>query len=386
VDSRERVLASLNHKEPDRVPIDFAGTGVSTICYQAYDNLRDYLDMPPKPFDPNDLGGATWAGVVKPHEDMYQRLRSDVEMVGMRDPQSWNLKIEFGEKYDTYIDEWGTRLYRPKGGHYFDYTDFPIKEGTVESFRKWKNFPDPRDPGRWKGFREECLQVRERGRALTSFSVFGGGIFEQPARIMPMEEFLIGIGGDPKFSDLVLGTMYDIYYDATQKMLEEVGDILDVWVYWDDLSGQNGPLVSPSWYEKHLMPLHRKLFDKVQSMTDAKIFFHTCGSVKTWIPYLIDVGVDILNPVQVSAEDMDPFELKKEFGKDIVFWGGACNPQDTLAFGTPEQVADEVSRNIDALAPGGGFILANVHNIQNLVPPENIVAMFDTAYEYGSSL
>jgi uroporphyrinogen decarboxylase len=201
-----------------------------------------------------------------------------------------------------------------------------------------------------------------------------------------MEEFLIGIGGDPKFSDLVLGTMYDIYYDATQKMLEEVGDILDVWVYWDDLSGQNGPLVSPSWYEKHLMPLHRKLFDKVQSMTDAKIFFHTCGSVKTWIPYLIDVGVDILNPVQVSAEDMDPFELKKEFGKDIVFWGGACNPQDTLAFGTPEQVADEVSRNIDALAPGGGFILANVHNIQNLVPPENIVAMFDTAYEYGSSL
>jgi uroporphyrinogen decarboxylase len=386
VDSRERVLASLNHKEPDRVPIDFAGTGVSTICYQAYDNLRDYLDMPPKPFDPNDLGGATWAGVVKPHEDMYQRLRSDVEMVGMRDPQSWNLKIEFGEKYDTYIDEWGTRLYRPKGGHYFDYTDFPIKEGTVESFRKWKNFPDPRDPGRWKGFREECLQVRERGRALTSFSVFGGGIFEQPARIMPMEEFLIGIGGDPKFSDLVLGTMYDIYYDATQKMLEEVGDILDVWVYWDDLSGQNGPLVSPRWYEKHLMPLHRKLFDKVQSMTDAKIFFHTCGSVKTWIPYLIDVGVDILNPVQISAEDMDPFELKKEFGKDIVFWGGACNPQDTLAFGTPEQVADEVSRNIDALAPGGGFILANVHNIQNLVPPENIVAMFDTAYEYGSSL
>lgn len=386
MDSRERVLASLNHKEPDRVPIDFAGTGVSTICYQAYDNLRDYLDMPPKPFDPNDLGGATWAGVVKPHEDMYQRLRSDVEMVGMRDPQSWNLKIEFGEKYDTYIDEWGTRLYRPKGGHYFDYTDFPIKEGTVESFRKWKNFPDPRDPGRWKGFREECLQVRERGRALTSFSVFGGGIFEQPARIMPMEEFLIGIGGDPKFSDLVLGTMYDIYYDATQKMLEEVGDILDVWVYWDDLSGQNGPLVSPRWYEKHLMPLHRKLFDKVQSMTDAKIFFHTCGSVKTWIPYLIDVGVDILNPVQISAEDMDPFELKKEFGKDIVFWGGACNPQDTLAFGTPEQVADEVSRNIDALAPGGGFILANVHNIQNLVPPENIVAMFDTAYEYGSSL
>lgn len=385
MNSRERFLLALNHKEPDRVPIDFAGTGVSTICYQAYDDLREYLGLEARPFDPDDLGGATWAGVVKPHQDVYQRLRTDVELVGMRDPGAWTLKIDRGEDYDFYVDEWGTRLFRPKGGHYFDYTDFPVKEGTVEAFKAWKHYPDPRDPGRWEGFREECLEVIERGRAVTSFSVFGGGIFEQPARIMPMEEFFIGIGGDPKFSDLVLGKMFDIYYDATVKMLEEVGDILDVWVYWDDLSGQSGPLVSPAWYEKHLMPLHKKLFDKVKSMTDAKIFFHTCGSVKKWIPYLIDVGVDILNPVQLSADNMDPLELKKEFGKDIVFWGAACNPQSTLPFGTPEEVAAEVRQTIDALAPGGGFVLANVHNIQNLVPPENIVAMFDTAYEYGRS-
>jgi uroporphyrinogen decarboxylase len=194
----------------------------------------------------------------------------------------------------------------------------------------------------------------------------------------------MGIASDPQFSDMVLGKMFDIYYDATVRMLEEVGDILDVWVYWDDLSGQDRPLVSSRWYEKHLRPLHRKLFDRVKSMTDAKIFFHTCGAVRSWIPYLIDVGVDILNPVQVSAADMDPYELKRDFGKDIVFWGGACNPQKTLAFGTPEQVAEEVKRNIEALAPGGGFVLANVHNIQNLVPPENIVAMFDTAYESGA--
>jgi uroporphyrinogen decarboxylase len=380
---RERVLAALNHQEPDRVPIDFAGTGVTTICYQAYDDLRVYLGLDPRPFDPDDLGGGTWAGVVTPHHDVYNRLHSDVMMAGMGDPDTWALKIERGDEYDTYVDDWGTRVYRPKGGHYFDYREFPIKEGTLAAYQQWTKWPDPRDPGRWRGFRDRCQQARDTGRAVTAFSVFGGGIFEQPARVMPMEEFLTGIALDPKFADAVLGKMFDIYHDATIKMLEEVGDILDVWVYWDDLSGQNGPLVSPSWYERHLMPLHRRLFDTVKSMSRARIFFHCCGAARPWIPYLIDVGVDILNPVQISAAGMEPEGLKRDFGKDITFWGGACNPQGALAFGTPQQVADEVKRNIDAFAPGGGFIFANVHNIQNQVPPENIAAMFDTCYEYG---
>lgn len=383
MDSRERVLKSLNHQEPDRVAIDFAGTGVSTICYQAYNELAKYLGFDFKPYQPEDLGAGAWAGVVTPHIEVYDRLHSDVMMVGMGQPDTWELEIQYGNEYDTYVDEWGTTVVRPKGGHYFDYRIFPIKEGTIEAFKTWKKWPDPNNAGRWQDYRDRCLEARATGRVITSFSVFGGGIFEQPARIMPMEEFLMGIASDPKFSDMVLGKMFDIYYDATVRMLEEVGDILDVWVYWDDLSGQERPLVSASWVDKHLRSLHLKLFNKVKSMTDAKIFFHTCGAVRPWIPYLIDIGVDILNPVQVSAAGMDPYELKHDFGNDIVFWGGACNPQKTLAFGTPEQVVDEVKRHIDALAPGGGFVLANVHNIQNLVPPENIVAMFDTAYEYG---
>lgn len=383
MDSRQRVLLALNHKEPDRVPIDFGGTGVSTICYQAYDDLREYLGLPPRPYDPDNLGGATWAGVVVPHEDIYQRLHSDVQMVSMDDPDNWELNVEYGDEFDVYVDEWGTGVYRPKGGHYFDYRDFPIKEGTLEALNAWNKWPNPIDEGRWRNMRQRCIEVREKGRATTAFSVFGGGIFEQPSRIMPMEEFLMGIVSDPKFADAILGKMFDIYYDATVCMLEEIGDILDVWVYWDDLSTQRGAMISTAWYERHLMPLHRKLFDKVKSMSNAKIFFHCCGSARVWIPYLIDVGVDILNPVQISAQGMDPVSLKRDFGKDIVFWGGACNPQGVLAFGTPDEVVEEVRRNIDALAPGGGFIFANVHNIQNLVPPENIVAMFDTCYEYG---
>lgn len=383
MNSRQRVLQALNHIEPDRIPIDFAGTGVSTICYQAYDDLRDYLGLEPKSFDPDNLGGATWAGVIAPHQDVYDRLHSDVQMVGMGDPDSWKLHIKYGETFDSYIDEWGTGVHRPKGGHYFDYRDFPIKEGTLSALNAWKNWPDSLDPGRWRGFRQRCLETRETGRAITAFSVFGGGIFEQPARVMPMEEYLMGIISDPKFADSILGVMYDIYSAATVKMLQEVGDVLDVWVYWDDLSGQRGPMVSPEWYKRHLMPLHRKLFDIVKAMSSAKIFFHCCGSARPWIPYLIDVGVDILNPVQISAIGMNPTELKRDFGEDIVFWGGACNPQGSLAFGSPDQVAEEVKRNIDAFAPGGGFIFANVHNIQNLVPPENIAVMFDTCFEYG---
>jgi uroporphyrinogen decarboxylase len=383
MNARDRVLCALKHQEPDRVPIDFAGTGVSSICYRAYDDLRGCLRLPPNGFNPDDLGQGTWAGVVTPHRDVYDRLHSDVMMVGMGAPDAWKLEIHYGDEYDTYVDEWGTTVMRPKGGHYFDYRIFPIQTGTVEAVKAWKNWPDPSDAGRWRGFRQRCLEARATGRAISAFSVFGGGIFEQPARVMPMIEFFTGIGSDDKFSDLILGKMFDIYYEATVRMLEEVGDILDVWVYWDDLSGQNKPLISPRWYEKHLMSLHRRLFDKVKSMTSAKIFFHCCGAARPWIPYMIDVGVDILNPVQTSAAGMDPVGLKRDFGRQISFWGGACNPQGALAFGTPQQVADEVRRNIDALAPGGGFVLANVHNIQNQVPPENIVAMFDTCYGYG---
>ena len=383
MNSRERGMLALNHKEADRVPIDFGGTWVSSICFQAYDSLRSKLGIEPHSYNYDALGGGAWGGAVIPHSDVYNLMNSDVMMVTIGDPDTWQLKIEYKEDYDTYVDEWGARLFHPKGGNYFDYREFPIKEGTMEALNAWKNWPNPRDPGRWRGLRQRCLEAKETSRVIAASSIFGGGIFEQPARIMPMEEFLMGIAENNKFVDAILDKIFNIYYEATVCMLEEIGDILDVWVYWDDLSGQGGPLVSQDWYKLHLMPLHRKLFDKVKSMTNAKIFFHCCGAARPWIPYMIEVGVDILNPVQISAEGMDPFKLKKDFGKDIVFWGGACNPQGSLAFGTPEEVVKEVRRNIEAFAPGGGFIFANVHNIQNMVPPENIIAMFNTCYKYG---
>jgi uroporphyrinogen decarboxylase len=170
------------------------------------------------------------------------------------------------------------------------------------------------------------------------------------------------------------------YWD---KALAEVGDYADAVGEADDFAGQYRMLISPGMYRRIVKPLHKRLFDFIHARTKAKIFFHSCGAIRPVIGDLIEVGVDILNPVQVSATGMDSAELKKEFGKDIVFWGGGVDTQRVLGDGTPQQVRDDVRRRIEDLAPGGGFVFATVHNIQGNVPPENIMAMWETLQEYG---
>ena len=168
-----------------------------------------------------------------------------------------------------------------------------------------------------------------------------------------------------------------------EKALTEVGDVIDVAQIADDFAGQDGLLISPRSYRRLFKPRHKELFDFIHARTDAKIFFHSCGAIRAVIPDLIEVGVDILNPVQVSAADMDSTELKREFGRDIVFWGGGVDTQRVLRSGTPAEVRDEVRRRIDDLAPGGGFVFNTVHNIQGDVPAENIVAMWEALQEFG---
>jgi uroporphyrinogen decarboxylase len=169
-----------------------------------------------------------------------------------------------------------------------------------------------------------------------------------------------------------------------EKALELGGEYLDVIQEADDLAGQNKLLISPRTYRAVCKPRHKELFDFIHAHTDAKIFFHSCGAVRPIIPDLIEVGIDILNPVQVSSPGMDTVELKREFGQDITFWGGGVDTQHVLGDGTPQQVRDEVKRRIDDLAPGGGFIFATVHNIQPNVPPENLVALWETLQEHRS--
>jgi uroporphyrinogen decarboxylase len=175
----------------------------------------------------------------------------------------------------------------------------------------------------------------------------------------------------------------DIYIESVDRYLEQVGDYIDVFTYWDDVSTQDGWMISPQTYAALVKPRQKRLFEAIRRRTNAKLLYHCCGAAAELYPHLIEIGVDIVNPVQVSARGMDTRQLKERFGRDLVFWGGGVDTQRVLPFGTPQEVRDEVRRRIDDLAPGGGFVFAAVHNIQAFVAPENIVAAFETVLECG---
>jgi uroporphyrinogen decarboxylase len=380
--SRERVMQSLNHKEPDRVPIDLGATIVSSIVKKAYIELKQHLGMP--------VGEIKMLDHVQqlPYVDdkLMERFGVDFRMVQL--PAATTVGVDIFEEGDYYafIDRWGSKLHMPKkGGLYFDWVDFPIKESTMAALDNyhWPE-PDPAGVNKQLGVQAKAL-YETTDYALVGSAVIGGGIFEQPARVMGLQNFLMALITEPAFADRLMETITDIYIESCNNYLEQVGSYIQVFTFWDDLAGQNGWLINPEVYRKRIKPKQKRLVEAVKKKTGAKLFYHSCGATRTLIPDLIEIGFDILNPVQVSAKGMNTRELKTEFGRDIVFWGGGVDTQQVLPFGKPQEVVDEVKRRIDDLAPGGGFVFAAVHNIQAFVPPENIVAAFDTALQYGRS-
>ena len=377
---RERVMLALNHKEPDRIPIDLGGSICSSIHRDAYIELKKYLGM--------DLEEIRMADYVQqlPYLDgaLLERFGVDFRMVQLPAATAPDLHIFEEGDYYAFVDRWGSKLYMPKdGGLYFDWVDFPIKKATMEALDNY-TWPQPDPPEYNAQLREQAEYLYQNTNyALVGSAVIGGGIFEQPARTMGLEDFFIALLTEPKFADRLMGQITEIYIESCNDYLEQVGEYLHVFTYWDDVSGQDGWLISPDIYRKMVKPKQRRLLEAIKSKTNAKVYYHSCGAVYDLIPDLIELGFDILNPVQVSARGMDTKRLKEEYGKDIVFWGGGADTQRVLPFGKPDEVANEVKRRIDDLAPGGGFVFAAVHNIQAFVPPENIVTMFEIALEYG---
>jgi uroporphyrinogen decarboxylase len=377
---RERVMLALNHKEPDRIPVDLGGSICSSIHKNAYIELKKYLGM--------DLEEIKMADYVQqlPYLDQALLERFDVDFRMVQLPAATAADVDIFEEgnYYAFIDRWGSKLHMPKeGGLYFDWVDFPIKEATMRALDSY-TWPQPDPPEYNAQLREQARHLyEETDYALVGSAVIGGGIFEQPARTMGLENFFMALVSEPQFADRLMGQITDIYIESCNNYLEQVGEYLQVFTYWDDVCGQNGWLIAPDVYRKMVKPKQRRLVEAIKHKTDAKIYYHSCGAVFDLIPDLIELGFDILNPVQVSARGMDTRRLKKEYGQDIVFWGGGVDTQHVLPFGRPEEVADEVKRRIDDLAPDGGFVFATVHNIQALVPPENIVATFETALDYG---
>jgi len=287
-------------------------------------------------------------------------------------------------EYTYFYDEFGTGWRSPKdGGWYYDMFDYPLKgEMTVEQVERYP-LPDPLDPARFVGLREAAIHVRDvEGRAVV-FGNISAGIFEVLTWMRGYADAYADWGSSSPAALKLMDRVLQLQLTYWEKALSLVGDLIDVAQIADDIAGQNGPLISPRSYRKLLKPLHKELCDFIHARTNAKIFMHSCGAIRTFIPDFIEVGVDIINPVQVSAAGMDSAELKRDFGKDIVFWGGGVDTQRVLGTGTPQAVREEVKRRLDDFMPGGGFIFNTVHNIQGNVPAENMVAMWETVQESG---
>lgn len=377
---RERVRAALAHKEPDRIPLDLGATGSTGICGHAYHALRKHMGLPDKPLK-------IWhvmQQLAQIDEDLLGPLGVDVRTLSSDPMGAGELEIFEKDGFYNYIDEWGIGFHMPiENGHYYDMYHHPLANAETIRDVERHNWPDPTELTRYEGLAEAAKKMYEETDVAITFASYGAGQFDMLNWLCGLEQGMMNLASNLELSLAIMEKVTDLKCQYLETTLPMVAPYIDVVMECDDLGCQNGPLFSPKTYHQYIKPMHTRVFDTIRKHTDATIYFHSCGSVTDFLPGLIESGVQALNPVQVSAANMDTKMLKREFGKDIVFWGGGCDTQKILWQGTTQQVRDEVKRRIDDLAPGGGLIFAQVHNIQNGVPPENLIAMWESWKEFG---
>jgi len=384
--SRQRVLKALNHQIPDRVPIDLGGfqTGIHK---RAYIELLDFLGIQPVRCHSDEITILDPVQqLARPCEEVLERFRIDIRYICTHGPDSFNGGIEQntrnGKLWHDLKDEFGVVWSMPDEQRlYMDISYHPLANATISDLDDFP-FPNGGDPTRFTGVREQALQMRKETPYAISTGI-GGVIYETCWYMRGLERWYMDMIENPAFCEALLDRMLKFWLDYYNGFMAEVGDIIDVVMMGDDLTGQSGPLFSPDFYRKIVKPRQKKLVQHVKSLTKAKIWYHTCGSCFEYIPDLIDNGIDILNPVQIGLVNMEPKKLKEKFGKKLVFWGGAIDAQHILPFAKPKEIREHVRQNIKIFKPGGGYVFNNVHNIQIGVPAENIVALFDAAYDFG---
>jgi uroporphyrinogen decarboxylase len=381
MNSRERLLAALNHKEADRVPFDIGGSGITGISATAYKNLVNYLNMPEKDEDIKIYDMVQQ--LATPSENFLQKMGVDVRSVTSNPPSNWEMKIEEDGSYKYFRDQFGIKWRMPaEGGFYYDMAQHPLEDAMdVEDIDNYK-FPDPDDAARYVGLREKAQKVRDAGHGVVLASI-SAGIFELGGWLRGLANFYADLAGEPEMACKVMDKALDMKMRYWEKVFGICGDLIDVVQEADDIGGQNSMLISPEMYRKYIKPRHKEFFDFIHSKTKGKIFIHSCGSFREVLPDLIEIGLDIINPVQFNCRGMDAEGLKRDFGKDLVFWGGGVDTQYILPKGTPQEVKDCVRKQIETLAPGGGYVFNTVHNIQADVPPENLAAMKEAFDEYS---
>jgi uroporphyrinogen decarboxylase len=394
MNSRQRVLCALDHREPDRVPIDLGGTRQTGMAASTYHRLKQRLGIrtPTRVFDVYQMLAEIEGPVLERFGADCIGLNRPAVAFGIRNEhwKPWRLfdgtPVEVPGGFQPVpqpngdlllSDAAGRPLARmPRGGFYFDRLDkYPGAAHADPDTLRLPLLPA-----------EECDFLHAQAEAYyqnTDLAIV--------AAMGPPYELFFGLGtGDfqawmitlatePDYVEALYGRMVEAWLENLQRFTAAVGDRVQVIQFNDDLGTQDAPFLSVSMFRQRIMPHYRRGLDWIHRHTRAKVFMHNDGAIYDFIPTLIEMGVDILNPVQTTAKGMDPARLKRQFGDRLVFWGAACDCQKTLPFGTPDDVAREVRQTVATLAPGGGYVLAGVHNIQAGVPPENVLALFETA-------
>ena len=370
---RERVLAALAHEQPDRVPLDLAGTRDTTIVVEEYERLKAHfaIDTPTRLCN-------RMMRVAEVDESILKALDIDMRAVF---PGAPDQSVAYDLGPDRYRDMWGVERIRPEGSYYYDQTKFPLAGMESASDLSAYTWPDPTDPGFTRGLRERLDWIRENTDAAAILTL-PAPFVHITQYLRGFEDWFIDFAINTKFLDALFDLVLEITMEIALRELELVGHDVDIVFCADDLGSQDGLLVSPDHYRKYIKPRHKKYFDQIRSMTSAKIGFHSCGSVVSVIDDLIEIGVDVLNPIQVTATGMDPLTLKKKYGDRLAFWG-AMDTQYVLPNGNIADVQRMVEERIKQLGEGGGYILSSCHNIQPDVPTENILAMFEHARTYS---
>ncbi|RLI23641.1 methyltransferase [Candidatus Bathyarchaeota archaeon] len=402
VNSRDRVTITLKHEEPDRIPIDLGSMPSTGITALAYVRLKRYLGLKGGKVRVYDVGQQ----LAEPEEEILNLFHVDV--IDLRrslkpcgpDLSRWKKWVlpdgttcEIPSWFNPEPNGYGGWVVKnsegriimkmPKNSFYFDSIYHPLEKAKSQvdiHDYDWDSYKIP----------DSLIEIiRRKAEFLyknTDYAIMAygaGSVHEWGQSLRGWSNWLVDLTLRKSIASAMLDHMVDILLHNLSKYLDAVKDYVQIIGFGDDLGVQTGPQISPRVYREMLKPYHEQLFHYVKQHSKLFVFLHSCGSIYKLIPDLIDAGVDVLNPVQISAKDMKPERLKREFGEQLSFWGGGVDTQHVLPFSSPSDVALNVRRNISVFAPGGGYVFNQVHNIQAKVPPENIVAMFKTAYKYG---
>ena len=402
--SRERVLKAVNHQEPDRVPIDLGGHRSSGIMAIAYHKLKQHLGITSGDIYVYDF--VQQLAMIEP--EVLDRFGVDTIEMGRGfalSPQDWHdwvlpdgtpckipafiHPIKTGEDWHIYAPD-GTLIAIQKAGSlYFEQTNWPLAESDVN----FENLTSIFDRMMWSflgtppaplGYDDEGLMRLAVGakalRASTDKAIiglFGGNLLENGQMLYGMANFMRMLAGEKARVNAFLDRLVERHLANLCKFLSAVGPYIDIILFGDDLGMQTGPQISRRMFDEFLFPRYKLMWGTAKKLADVKLMLHCCGGIYPLLPGLIAAGLDIVQPVQTSAKDMEPERLKREFGKDLCFWGGGCDTQNVLPYSAPAEVAADVRRRVRVLAPGGGFVFQQVHNVMADIPPENIVAMLD---------